>query len=409
MKTTLSPLIQSPAVITTPSSHGSLLITPTSEPSQSLVANTPASTHPREHAHSSSRLLFSQVDTAAVRLGMPPKEHHMSTPPSEPRHGYPLHSLSLSARFETPKASVTQAWIDSEVTAPQDLPPSTVRTHTPITIPSALTTATPQSVLGEDLLSFTTPGLPPSNPALLLSGGISTTLPSTKKVAFEQTPDAATQTYITPTQSPSLFTTVQPPTPFQHANFDLDSSEEEETEDDLSEGSNPEGDHGRFRITDSNPDSILYEQQSPHTKLGSSGEESIELPTTRDAEAGSVISSGEECLELPTTEQLPSGIAVGDLLNLSVPSPHQHVPFTDTITATTEVLIDLQTPARTVASPVDNQSEGPSSQDPLAGYLPPIHSNGTPLAGYLPPIHSNGTPLSSGHQKALQDSTGLSK
>ena len=138
--------------------------------------------------------------------------------------------------------------------------------------------------------------------------------------------------YTTPTQSPSLFTTVQPPTPFQHANFDLDSSLDNELSGDA-------------------------ESDSDQTQDTGSGEESlsVDLEAAKEVPVAQGDLLGlEEPPFLNSTDLQPTEVVTANLLNLNsfhTPSPSKSAPTSSPLVIRTEEnLIALETPSRTAPS-----------------------------------------------------------
>ena len=185
---------------------------------------------------------------------------------------------------------------------------------------------------------------------------VATTLPSARKVAFEHTPDAVSHTYTTPTQFPSLFETAQPPTPFQHANFDLDSS----SEDFLGSSSSQENEDFESGSDRESEDSSVAEAKDPTTPKRQIAEDRARLLPP--------LTPREDCGQSPL---LPGEIATGNLLNYGDSTASPLVPaLTESAGTFTEAAVHKD------ASGTDLMELSMNSQDALLRLLPSQGSEG---------------------------------
>ena len=381
MKTRLSPLIQSPATPQQPevSKHlpeTELLV----QFRQHLPSDQPFSanaTPARKQLPSSFSITPSP---GVVTKGMPP----VSTPslststlsaiqsPTQPAvsrtlsetategspHDLHLHGMSSPASSspahsehqEEMQQSTASASLTQESTHHSDMHTATTLT-VPISPSTALTTAVSPTVVSLSAASH-----PVQSPQSSIPTSVSTphshtapvALTSVRKVAFEQSQVAVTaRTYTTPTQSPSLFTTVQPPTPFQHANFDLDSS----VDDELSGG-----DSDQTQGTGSGEESLLVDLEAAK-----------EMPVTQ----GDFLSLEEPPFQGSTGLQ-PSEVITANLLSFHTPAPNKSTPTS--VIRSEENLIELETPLRAAPSTMNqdqnllNLSAAPLSNLPQRGH-----------------------------------------
>ena len=171
--------------------------------------------------------------------------------------------------------------------------------------------------------------------------------------------------YTTPTQSPSLFTTVQPPTPFQHANFDLDSSLDNE----LSGGA--ESDSDQTQSTGSGEESLLVDLEAAK-----------EVPV-----AQSDLLDLEEPPFLNSTDLQPTEVITTNLLNLNsfhTPSPSKSPPTSSPLViGTEENLIALETPSRTAPSSWNQEQNLLSLSSQTAAPFSNLLQRGNQTSEYL--------------------------
>ena len=366
MKPRLSPLIQSPATPQQPAVSKHLPETELLVQSwQHLPSDQPFSanaTPAREQLPCS----FSVTPSPGVTKGMPPVSI-----PSQPMPTLEELSAIQPAVSKTLSETATEGSLHSHQTG-MSSPASSSPAHSEHQEEMQQSTASASLTHHSDMLTATTLTVPISPraaltttvfPALVRSShpvqspqsSIPTlvttphsctapvTLASVRKVAFEQSQVAVTaRVYTTPTQSPSLFTTVQPPTPFQDANFDLDSSVDNE----LSGGT--ESDSDQTQGTGSGEESILVDLEAAK-----------EMPVTQ----GDLLSLEEPPLQDSTGLQ-PSEVITANLLNLNsfhTPAPTKSIPTS--VIRTEENLIKLETPSRTAPS-IMNQDQNLLSLSP---------------------------------------------
>ena len=301
--------------------------------------------------------------------------HQSPLPPasksgSEPPHTTSEHKLGDSVRQKPDSKAIDASPLHHRTLFP--LPVSTPIAPSLVSQSLSTPASLPSQQIDREALNLSTPGI--TAPVLHFSQPqqtpkIVTTLPSARKVAFERTPDVAarTYTYTTPTQSPSLFETAQPPTPFQHANFDLDSS----GEDFLSSSSGSDREKEDFESGSS-----IAEGEDPATpKRQMAADSSPQLPPLLPRE------------HFDQSPPPPRGaVATGNLLNFGDPVASPLVPaLTENAGLVTEAqLIDIEAPGKSAesttihkdASGKDLMELSSGSQDALLRLLPSQGSEG---------------------------------
>ena len=385
MKTRLSPLIQSPATPQQPevSKHfpeTELLVQFQQHlPSDQLFSANATPT--REQLPSS----FSVTPSPGVTKGMPPvsipsqststlEEPSALQPPSQPAVSRTLSETATEESYShgmSSPASKSPAHLEHQEEMQQSTASASLTqesTHhlgmlttatltVPISPRSALTTAVSptlvslRSTVASHPVQSPPSSIPVSTPH---SHTASVALTSVRKVAFEQSQVTVTaRTYTTPTQSPSLFTTVQPPTPFQHADFDLDSSVDNE----LSGGA--ESDSDQTQGTGSGEESLLVDLEAAK-----------EMSVTQ----GDLLSLKEPPFQ-GSTDLQPSGVITANLLSFHTPVPPKSTPTSSPLVIRTEEnLIELETPLRAALSTMNqdqnllNLSAAPLSNLPQRGH-----------------------------------------
>ena len=293
------------------------------------------------------------------------------------------HRLRGSVRQKSDSKTIDAGPLHHQTSSPQPVSTPMAASRVSQSLPTPASLSSQQ--IGREPLNLSTPEI--TAPGLHFSQSqltpkVVTALPSARKVAFEHTPDAVarTYTYTTPTQSPSLFETAQPPTPFQHANFDLDSSGED------------------FLGSSSSS------REKEDFESGSSAAEAEESATPKWQMAAD---PSPQLAQLPPREHfgqspmLPGVIATGNLLNFGDPVAAPLVPaLTETAGIVTEAqLINIETPVRSVESTVHKDASGKdlmelssSSQDALLRLLPSQGSEGRESASMFSGFGAQTTP-----------------
>lgn len=426
MKTQLSPLVQSPAVLQQPEAPENLPLAESFMQSQQHhLAEQPPSTStamigeqslpavpPPEGTHSLTTVTPSKPapnlsstwspvrPTPAVTSGTLSDSFVAAGTEESPLHGLGSHrtDISLPARSgSSTLAPLEHSEEEQESTAGESGTPriSSTQESTSITQHSdLLTTSSTIAVYSSPTATLATTDLPilsavVSTPPTAVSHtvsqtgqspGVSTaslaqtpqshTAPSgltlVRKVAFEQTPEAVTaHVYTTPTQSPSLFTTAQPPTPFQHADFDFDSSLDSE----LLGGSESEGE--QMESTGSSEKSLSIDLEATN-----------EVPVMQQSEGGPP--QNLEQLPLQQSSDLqPTDVFTADLLNLNsfhTPPPSKPPPLSSSLGSSTEE--KLETSSRT--APPIAKWEVAAGEENLLGLSP----QGATLLSSLPRFDS---------------------
>lgn len=424
MKTQLSPLVQSPAVLQQPEASENLPLAESFMRSQQHhLAEQPPSTStamigeqslpavpPPEGTHSLTTVTPSQPasnlsstwspvhPTPAVTSGTLSDSFVAAGTEESPLHGLGSHrtdiSLPAHSGSSTPAPS-EHSEEEQESRAGESGTPriSSTQERTSITQHSdLLTTSSTIAVYSSPMATLAMTDLPilsaVASPTAVSntvsqtgqSPGVSTAslaqtpqshtapsgLTSVRKVAFEQTPEAMTaHVYTTPTRSPSLFTTAQPPTPFQHADFDFDSSLDSE----LLGGSESEGE--QMESTGSSENSLSIDLEATN-----------DLPVMQQSEGGPA-----QNLEQPPLQQSndlqPTDVFTADLLNLNsfhTPPPTKPHPLSSSLGSSTEE--KLETPSRT--APLIAKQEVAAGEENLLGLSP----QGTTLLSSLPRFDS---------------------